>query len=113
MSDNDEELERLRKRKLQEFRQQLAAEDMKEKEQLGELRDAKKKLMLRRMLEPEARERLARIRMARPEYVDAVEQQLLALSQRSNMERKIDDDTLKKILRKIMPKKREIQIQRR
>ena len=88
-------------------------EGMEEKTREEELREAQKKLLLRRILTPDARERLGRVRMARPEYADAVEEQLLMLSKRMARDERIDDDTFKNILQRIMPKKREIRIERR
>lgn len=109
----DEELELLRKRKMQRIQQQMAMEEMEEKKREEGLREAQKRVVLRQFLTPEARERLGRVRMARPEYAQAVEQQLMMLSQRMGREDRIDDGTLMEILQKIMPKKREIRIERR
>jgi len=110
---DDEELEILRKRRLQQLEQRMAIEEAQENRQQEELAAAQRQQMLRRLLTPEARERLARIKMARPQYAEAVEQQLLNLSTRMSKEERIDDATLKKILYRIMPKKREITIERR
>jgi len=110
---DEEELEAIRRRKLQHIQQQMTMEGMEEKTREEELREAQKKLLLRRILTPDARERLGRVRMARPEYADAVEEQLLMLSKRMARDERIDDDTFKNILQRIMPKKREIRIERR
>ena len=110
---DEEELEAIRRRKLQHIPQQMTMEGMEEKTREEELREAQKKLLLRRILTPDARERLGRVRMARPEYADAVEEQLLMLSKRMARDERIDDDTFKNILQRIMPKKREIRIERR
>ena len=91
----------------------MAMEGMEEKTREEELREAQKKLLLRRILTPDARERLGRVRMARPEYADAVEEKLLMLSRRMTRDERIDDVTFKNILQRIMPKKREIRIERR
>ncbi|MDP7266111.1 MAG: DNA-binding protein [Candidatus Thermoplasmatota archaeon] len=110
---DEEELEMLRKRRLQQLQQRMAIEEAEEGQRQEDLVAAQRQQMLRRFLTPEARERLARIKMARPEYAGAVEQQLLNLSTRMSKEERIDDVTLKKILHRIMPKKREIKIERR
>ncbi len=110
---DEEELEMLRKRRLQQIQQRMAIEEAEDGRRQEELAAAQRQQMLRRLLTPEARERLARIKMARPEYAGAVEHQLLNLSTRMSKEERIDDITLKKILQRIMPKKREIRIERR
>jgi len=42
-----------------------------------------------------------------------VEQQLVALAQSGRVQRMIDDETLRQILERVIPKKREIKIERR
>ena len=68
--------------------------------------------VLRQILTPEARERLARVRIAHPEEGSAVEQQLVMLAQSGRLNGVIDDATLQQILRKLLPDRREIKIKR-
>lgn len=110
---DEEELGILRERRLQQLKQRMAVEEAEDSRRQEELAAAQRQQMLRRLLTPAARERLGRIRMARPQYAEGVEQQLLNLSSRMSREERIDDATLKKILQRIMPKKREITIERR
>lgn len=109
---DDEELEELRRRKLMELQAQ--------KEQLAEAREraaaleAQRQAILRGILTPEARERLGRLRTAYPEIAAAVEQQLIALAQSGRLgDQRIDDLTLRQLLERIVPQKREIRIVRR
>jgi len=74
---------------------------------------AQRELILRQILTPEARERLARIELAYPEVTENIENQLIVLAQSGRVNKMIDDATLRDILRRIMPQKREIKIERR
>ena len=74
---------------------------------------AQRQLILRQILTPEARERLGRIELAYPELTESIESQLIALAQSGRVQRVIDDETLRQILTRLIPKKREIKIERR
>ncbi len=106
-----DELDALRRRKLQELEYRAQQESVAQEQ--SKQMDAQKQALMRQLLTPEARERLANIRMTRPDIVDSVENQLITLVQSGRINQQIDDYTLRQILRKIMPKKREIKIERR
>jgi programmed cell death protein 5 len=107
----EDELDALRRRKLQELEYRAQQESVAQEQ--SKQMDAQKQALMRQLLTPEARERLANIRMTRPDIVDSVENQLITLVQSGRINQQIDDYTLRQILRKIMPKKREIKIERR
>ncbi|MGD9963599.1 MAG: DNA-binding protein [Thermoplasmata archaeon] len=107
----DTELDALRQRKLQEL-QVRAQQEAAAQEQAKQL-DAQRAMVMRQILTPEARERLANLRMTRPDLVEHVENQLVMLVQSGRVTDKIDDYTLRQLLRRIMPAKREINIERR
>ena len=113
MSDDDE-LEAIRKKKLAELERQQALGEQQEEiaEEMAAQEEAHRKMILRQILTPEARERLGRIRTARPEFVDTVEQQLILLAQSGRLTQKVDDETLQMLLKRITPKKKEITIKR-
>jgi programmed cell death protein 5 len=108
---HDNELDALRQKKLAEL-QMRAQQEAAANEQAKQI-DAQKALLMRQILTPEARERLANLRMTRPDVVEQVENQLIALVQSGRISQQIDDYTLRQILRKVMPTKREIKIERR
>jgi programmed cell death protein 5 len=113
MADEEEdELEALRKRKLQQLQmQQDQAAEVRERQ---EALDAQRQAILRGIMTPEARERLGRLRTAYPQIAATVEQQLIMLAQSGRLgNQKIDDDTLRQILERLVPQKREIKIERR
>jgi programmed cell death protein 5 len=107
----DAELEELRRRKMAELQrqqqQQVAVEDQQKQV------DAQKQAIMRQILTPEARDRLATLKMAYPEIARSVEDQLIALLQAGRINQQVDDATLKSILRRVAPQKREINIERK
>ena len=104
MSD-DSELERIRARKLQEMQQQ--ALDEQRQEQMKEEVEAQKRAILSQIMTDEARQRLANIKMVRPEFAESIELQLIQLAQSGRLAEKITDEQLKQILKQITGRKRE------
>ena len=110
----DEELEDLRKKKLQELQQQAALqESMEQQEEQQKQLEEQKKAILRKILTTEARERLGRIKVARREVAEAIENQLIMLAQSGQLKNKINDEQLRMLLSKMLPKKRDFKIKRR
>ena len=110
----DEELEKLKKKRLQELQQQAELQENLEEQELQKQQfEEQKKQILRSILTTDARERLGRIKIARPEIVESVENQLIMLAQSGQLKNKINDEQLRMLLSKIMPKKRDIKIKRR
>ncbi|MFO8109340.1 MAG: DNA-binding protein [Thermoplasmata archaeon] len=95
----DEESEIIKRKKLEQLKNQLEASQTEEDAEDDYKQE--KEALLRSLLTPEARERLGRVRVARPEVAEGIEQQIMMLAQRGMIKGKIDDDTLKKLLKKI------------
>lgn len=109
---SDEELQRLRERRLLELQaQQQQAEGLRRAQEEAE---AQKQALLRKILTPEARQRLTNIRMVRPDYAEQLEVQLVQLAQSSRVKLPITDEMLKRLLAQIQSQQqREIRIRRR
>jgi programmed cell death protein 5 len=107
----EEELETLRKKKLQEL--QMQSQQQAAMEEQHRQIEAQRQAIMRQILTPQARERLGRLKIARPELVQSIEDQLIALARSGRVVGQIDDNDLRKLLSKLTPKKREIKIERR
>jgi programmed cell death protein 5 len=110
----DAELEELRRRKMAQMQQSQEAQ-IQQQAMMAERQkqmDAARLEVMRRILTPEARERLAKVRMAYPDVATAVEEQLIQLMQMGRIQNQIDENTLIAILRKVSPQKRDIKIER-
>lgn len=111
----DKELEKIRKKRAQELQQQQAFQEsmLEEQEKQQQAFEEQKKQILRAILTNDARERLGRIKVARPEIAENIEHQLILAAQQGQLQSKINDEQLRMLLKKIMPKKRDISIKRR
>ncbi len=108
----EDESEMIKRKKLEQLKKQL--EESESQEEAEEQFEQQKDAILRKLLTPEARERLGRVKIARPEVADGIEQQIIMLAQRGMVKGKIDDETLKKLLRKITEnQKKDFTIRRR
>ena len=111
----DPELEALRQRRLAEMQanqQQAAAQQQAAEDQRRQM-EIQKQAILRQILTPDARDRLANIRIANPQMAESVEIQLIQLAQSGRLQGVINDAMLRDILRKVAPSHREITIERR
>jgi programmed cell death protein 5 len=108
-----DDIEAIRKKKLRDLQQQqtFSQEDFEDNRQ-KEFEDQKKQI-LRVILSDDARERLGRIKAARPEMAENLENQLIMLAQSGRLKNKINDEQLRELLSKMLPKKRDITIRRR
>ena len=107
---SDEELEALRRRRLAEL-QRSSSEDQR-RSQAQQQVERQKQAIIRRILTPEARQRLTNIRMVKPEFADELEMQLIQLAQSGRLRGQVTDEQLKKTLLQLEGQKREIKIRR-
>jgi programmed cell death protein 5 len=107
----DPELEMLRRKRMEELQGQQSNQSVKE-EQARQF-EMQKQSVLRQILTPEARDRLANIKLASPEQANMVEMQLIQIAQSGRLQEVITDAMLRDILKKIIPQPREIKIERR
>ncbi len=110
MTEEDKELEEIKRRKMMEL---MSQQGEGEEELRREQEEMARQNILRQILEPEARERLANLKLARPDLAQVVENQLILLAQSGRIYKKISDAELKEILRRLTSQKREIKIVRR
>ncbi len=109
-----DELEEIRRRKLLELQQrQRELEELQRQQEIQKQLELQKRAILRAILEPEARERLSRLKLAHPEIAEAVENQLVALAQAGRIKNRITDEMLVEILKRVQPKRRETRIIRK
>ncbi len=112
--DDDEELEALRRRKLEEMQRSLAEQQIvQERQRQIEAERARRQQILRQILDPEARERLANVRLVRPDLADSVENQLIQLASMGRINRVLTDADIRQLLERLSENKRETHIERR
>ncbi len=106
----DEELEALRRRRMQEL--QRSAYDEQRRSQQQQQVERQKQSIIRKILTPEARQRLTNIRMVKPEFAEELEMQLIQLAQSGRLQGTVTDEQLKKTLEQLQGQRREIKIRR-
>jgi len=108
MVDEDPELAELRKKRITQMQNDQVAQQQQE-EQLRQV-EMQRQMILKTILSDEARERLARIKLAKPDYATTLETQLIQLTQTRRISGKITDDQLKQLLKQLTESKRESKI---
>ena len=118
MSDLDE----IRQKRMAELQaQQAAMQNQAQQQAVAQAQqqeaqaqfEAQKKQILAQIMTTEARNRLANLRLTKPDLVNNIEIQLIQSAQAGSLRGKVTDDQLKVLLRQIAGQKREIKITRK
>ncbi len=105
MADEDPELEALRKKRLAQIQSEQLTQQQAEEQQRQI--ENQRQAILKGILTNEARERLANIKLAKPDYAMTLENQLIQLTQTRRVSEKITDDQLRQLLKQLTQTKRE------
>jgi len=106
----DNELDEIRRRRLAELRRQYSDEQQRNEQKKAF--EAQKETVLRQILTYEARQRLNRIKLVKPEFVEQIELQLMQAAQSGKVRLPISDQQLKQVLLQLQSAKREITFRR-
>ena len=98
---NDEELEAIKRRRLEELQQQAGQQQIAEAQQKDY--ENKKYLIMRKILSVEGRQRLENIRIVKPQFAEQIEMQLIQLLQTGKLRgaTPLPDNAFKKLLEQI------------
>mgnify|MGYP000138414276 CR=1 FL=1 len=112
---DDERLEELREKKMEELRErkQGGGGDAEAQQQAQERAEAQQEAVLKQYLTDGARQRLNAVAMSKPEFGDKVKQQVAALAQSGRVQGQIDEDQMRDLLKELQPDQQSFDIQRR
>ncbi|WP_456424049.1 DNA-binding protein [Thermococcus sp.] len=98
-----EDIEEIRKRKLMELQKKYLEQQKAQEEAIKQEMELQAQLdaIMRKILTPDARERLGRVKLVKPELARQVELVLVQLYQAGQIREPIDDAKLKRILAQI------------
>jgi len=102
--------EDIKRRMIQQMQQE--SQEQAEEEYIRAQIEAQKKAILRKILDADARERLARIRMANLHNAEFIENQLIRLYQMGRISEQIDDRKFQILVKNLIPRRRDIKIRR-
>jgi programmed cell death protein 5 len=118
MSENpdDERLEELREKKMEELRERQqggGGADAEAQQEAQERAEAQQEAVLKQYLTDGARQRLNAVAMSKPEFGDKVKQQVAALAQSGRVQGQIDEDQMRELLKELQPDQQSFDIRRR
>ena len=116
------ELDEIRQKRMAELQaQQAAMQNQAQQQAIAQAQqqeaqaqfEAQKKQILAQIMTSEARNRLANLKLTKPELVNNIEIQLIQSAQAGSLRGKVTDEQIKVLLRQIAGQKREIKITRK
>ena len=116
------ELDEIRQKRMAELQaQQAAMQNQAQQQAIAQAQqqeaqaqfEAQKKQILAQIMTPEARNRLANLKLTKPELVNNIEIKLIKSAQAGSLRGKVTDEQIKVLLRQIAGQKREIKITRK
>jgi len=90
----------------------LAEQPPKQPDNKDVERKAMREGVLRMALTSEARQRLANVKMVRPDLAASIEEYVIQLASAGKLKRALDDEEVKQMLASLQDRKREIKIRR-
>ena len=112
MPDDLERLRQERMRQLIEQQRRSPEQDAVQQQMRSAEVDAQVKLIIAKILTPDARERLANIRIVKSAFARQIELFLIQLYQAGRLPKQVTDEQLKKILEKLREEKKETTIRK-
>jgi programmed cell death protein 5 len=111
---DDERLEELREKKMQELRErEQGGGDAEAQQEAQERAEAQQEAVLKQHLTDKARQRLNAVAMSKPEFGEKVKQQVAALAQSGRVQGRIDEDQMRNLLKELQPDQQSFDIRRR
>ncbi|KAM3495254.1 hypothetical protein MY3957_001485 [Beauveria namnaoensis] len=118
---DDSELEQIRKARLEQLKAQGGGAGgsrqgggggggAQDQEQKRQQQDDARQSILNQILQPEAADRLGRIRLVKEERATEIENRLIALAQSGQLRQKVTEEQLKELLSAVADKKEEEKI---
>ncbi|MFC6872926.1 DNA-binding protein [Halobellus marinus] len=115
---DDDRLEELREKKMQQLREQAGGEgggqaNEAAQEAAREQAEAKQEAMLKQYLTDGARQRLNAVEMSKPDFAESAKKQILALAQSGRIQDRIDEEQMRDLLKELQPESKSFDIRRR
>lgn len=90
----------------------MAEQPQKQGDKEAQERKMMREAALRMALTSDARQRLANVRMVRPDLANSIEEYVIQLASSGKLRKAVDDEQVKQMLGALQEKKREIKIRR-
>ena len=107
---SDDELDQIRRRKLSSMQRRVSDEQRQSQEEAQI--ESQKQALLRKILAPEAQQRLNNLKMVKQDFAEQIEMQLIQMAQTGKLPIPLSDAQLKQILIQLQTRKREPTIRR-